>query len=137
MSVILSDKDPKDEFSVHDRRHFDREGNSITEEEPPSAAAEPPEHETPSASEIPPEAVDFTAILFSYFHTALIYLGDVDDPIERKKKENLPGAKQMIDILEMFQSKTKGNLTTEEAEFIERALFDLRMRYLQKAKLIK
>ena len=118
MGIILSDKDPKDEFTVHDRRHFDREGNSISEEESPSITAEPPKEEAPSASEIPSEAVDFTAILFSYFHTALIYLGDVEDPIERKKKENLPGAKQMIDILEMFENKTKGNLTKEEAEFI-------------------
>lgn len=134
-NVILTDKDSKDEFTVHDRRHFDRDGNAVSEEEP-QGAAEPRDEEAPSSS-FPPEAVDFTSILFSYFHTALIYLGDVEDPIDGKKKENLPGTKQMIDILEMFQNKTKGNLTTEEAEFLERALFDLRMRYLQKAKLIK
>ena len=32
----------------------------------------------------------------------------------------------------MLEAKTKGNLTTEEAHFLENLLMDLRLRYVQK-----
>ena len=43
----------------------------------------------------------------------------------------------MIETLELLQEKTKGNLDPFEQKYLEGALFDLRMRYMQKAKLIK
>ena len=125
----MSDR-KKEEIKVEDRRHFDREGNAIREEQ---RGAEEPAPASASA----PDKIDFISILFSYIHTALIYLGDLEDPIQKKPAENLPGAKQMLEILELMQQKTKGNLTKEESQYLESALYDLRMRYLTKAKLIK
>ena len=42
-------------------------------------------------------------------------------------------AKQTIDLLGMLQEKTKGNLSAEEAKFLENLLVDLRLRYVTKA----
>jgi len=129
-----------DEIRVEDRRYFDQEGNPIVQEEQketPQTQEEPKaEHtETNHASGTPP-ALDFVAILFTYVHTALMYLGEVKDP-DGKESENLEGARQMIDILEVMQQKTKGNLTKQEEQYLESALYDLRMRFMKKAKLIK
>lgn len=125
-----------EEIRVEDRRHFDQEGNPIgheEEQEPPQPQEHPKTEEERRAS---PSGLDFVAILFTYVHTALMYLGEVKDP-EGKESENLEGAHQMIDILEVMQQKTKGNLTKQEEEYLESALYDLRMRYMKKAKLIK
>ncbi len=40
-------------------------------------------------------------------------------------------ARQNIDILEMLQEKTRGNLDPEETRLLESLLFDLRMRFVE------
>lgn len=45
-------------------------------------------------------------------------------------RPDLAGARQMIDLLEVLQEKTHGNLVPSEAELLERCLFDLRMQFL-------
>jgi hypothetical protein len=127
-----------EEIRVEDRRYFDQEGNPIAheEEEEVPPAQQPSSAEEPKRTSTPPPGLDFVAILFTYVHTALMYLGDVKDP-EGKEGENLEGARQMIDILEVMQQKTRGNLTKEEEQYLESALYDLRMRYMKKANLIK
>lgn len=121
----------KDDVRVEDRRHFDRDGNVIRSEEESAKSAEPAQ---PKASGQTPDPIDFISVLFSYIHTALIYLGDLEDPIAKKTSVNLDGARQMIDILELMQAKTKGNLTQQEGQYLESALYDLRMRYVKKSK---
>jgi hypothetical protein len=139
----VSVNDEKDEIKVEDKRHFDREGNPIgpaeeKDQKPPrpKEAKSPPKAE-PSEKSAKQEKIDFIAVLFSYVHTALIYLGDMEDPVKKGPAENLEGAHQMIEILELMQAKTKGNLTNQEQQYLESALFDLRMRYMQKSKIIK
>lgn len=128
-----------EEIRVEDRRHFDQEGNPIVQEEQKESStqeqAKTERTESSQTSGMPP-GLDFVAILFTYVHSALMYLGEVTDP-EGKESENIEGARQMIDILEVMQQKTKGNLTKEEEQYLESALYDLRMRYMKKAKLIK
>jgi hypothetical protein len=63
--------------------------------------------------------------------SALIQLGEVQDPFTEKTAKNLPLAKQTIDLIGMLKEKTKGNLTPEEGKMIEYILYDLRMRYVK------
>ena len=135
----MPDKDKPDEIKVEDRRYFDREGNPVSASDEPTEAEAAPAPSPPSMeSALEPEPkLDFVSLLFSFVHTALVHLGEVEDPIQRKVSENLTGARQMIDTLELLQEKTKGNLTKEEEEYLEAALFDLRMRFMQKAKILK
>ena len=75
--------------------------------------------------------LDFTAFVLSLGSSALIHLGQLPDPGTDKKGEpNLPLAQQSIDLLALLQEKTRGNLTEEEAKFLERLLYDLRMLFL-------
>lgn len=40
-------------------------------------------------------------------------------------------AKYFIDLLQVIDDKTKGNLTVEEKKLLDQALYDLRMRYVE------
>lgn len=136
----MTENETEGQIKIEDRRSFDREGN-LREEAPQKSEAQPApqdhHHEHSHAPDSEGEPIDFISILYSYVHTALVCMGEMDDPIQRKKIENLPGAKEMIDILELFQRKTMGNLEPRESEFLEGVLFDLRMRYLKRSQIVK
>ena len=64
---------------------------------------------------------------------AFVALGEMPHPTTRKQAANLPHAKYLIDLLGVFEEKTKGNLSVEEGQLLTDALYQLRMRYLSKA----
>ena len=75
--------------------------------------------------------LSFTAFVLSLASSAAIHFGDLPDPVSGRKAEpDLEGARQMIDILEMLDAKTRGNLTAEEREVLDQVLYELRMRYV-------
>jgi hypothetical protein len=76
--------------------------------------------------------LSFTALVISLASTAAVHFGDVPDPATGEPSTpNLEGARQMIDILELLDEKTRGNLTAEERQVLEQVLFELRLRYVQ------
>ena len=81
----------------------------------------------------PRQPIDFYTFVLSLGSSAFIHLGDAPHPESGELlPANLPLAQQTIDILAMLQEKTKGNLTPEEAKFVENLLTDLRLRYVTK-----
>jgi Domain of unknown function (DUF1844) len=78
-------------------------------------------------------ALDFNALILSLGSSVIVHLGEAPDPTTGQKRDQpeLPMAQQSIDLLVMLQEKTRGNLTDEEARFLENMLFDLRMLYVQ------
>ena len=73
--------------------------------------------------------------LASMFYTAAMQqMGKLINPITQKIERDLDQAKISIDILGMLESRTRGNLSDEEQRFLEHALFELRMNYLDEAK---
>lgn len=78
-------------------------------------------------------AIDFTTLVLSLSHSALVHLGDAPEP-DGEVARNLPMARQSIDLIAMLQEKTRGNLTGEEERMLSQALFDLRMRYVEVTK---
>jgi hypothetical protein len=81
-------------------------------------------------------ALDFNALVLSLGSSAIVHLGEAPDPTSGQKREkpDFTMAQQSIDLLGMLQEKTRGNLTAEEARFLENMLFDLRMLYVQVSK---
>ena len=76
--------------------------------------------------------LSFTAFVLSLASTAAIHLGDLADPSTGQKLEpNLEGAAQMIEILMLLETKTKGNLTAEERQVLEQILYELRLRFVE------
>lgn len=86
----------------------------------------------PSGGMLP--EIDFAGFVLSLSTSVVMYFGEMEDPVTGEKQQNLPAAKQTIDILGMLKEKTKGNLTAEEDRFLEAILYDLRMRYVSLTK---
>jgi hypothetical protein len=80
-----------------------------------------------------PEA-SFSLFASSLVTQALISLGEVENPFSKTKNHNLDQAKFTIDTLQIIKDKTSGNLTDDETKLMETALYDLRMRYVEKSK---
>ena len=78
-----------------------------------------------------PDPISFVGFVVSLAHTAYVHFGDVPDPASGTAERNLVGAQQIIDILTLIEEKTRGNLTVEERQVIEQALYELRLRFLQ------
>ncbi len=77
-------------------------------------------------------ALDFNALVLSLGSSVIVHLGEAPDPTSGQQgAPNFPMAQQSIDLLIMLQEKTRGNLTPDEARFLENILFDLRMLYVQ------
>jgi hypothetical protein len=111
---------PERGFTVVDRR-------GTGAEEPPPAAAEAPRGEP---RELPP--VDFSSFCVSLGSSVLYHLGAVPDPHGGAAPEpDLPMAQHTIDLLDMLQHKTRGNLDEEERKLLEGLLYELRMRFLE------
>ena len=65
--------------------------------------------------------LSFAAFVLSLAHTAAVHFGDIRDPVSGHAAErNLPAAQQMIDVLALLEEKTRGNLTAEERQRLER-----------------
>ncbi len=76
--------------------------------------------------------LSFSAFVVSLATTAAVHLGDRPDASSGGEGEvNLEGAKQMIDILDLLEEKTRGNLRAEERQLLEQVLYELRMRYIE------
>ena len=119
-------------FTVVDKRA----GAGEAEETAPAAPGEaqetaPAADEQPAGGALP--TVDFSSLCLSLGTSALYHLGVVGDPETGAKASapNLPLARQTIDILEMLQVKTQGNLEAEEARLLEGMLYELRMRFVE------
>ncbi len=72
---------------------------------------------------------DFTTFIYSLSTTALMQLGEVDNPETKKKDINYQLAKHTIDLIEMLKEKTENNLTEDEGKLMEGVLYDLRTCY--------
>ncbi|MGA2525000.1 MAG: DUF1844 domain-containing protein [Smithellaceae bacterium] len=123
-------------FVVKDKRLFAESDEPRREEEVKASAAEeapkPQEvPETPTNQEADYPPVNFTNFVFSLSTSALFHFGDLAESEDGKTQKNLPAAKQTIDILDMLNEKTKGNLDENENKLIQSVLYELKMRYVK------
>ncbi len=120
-------------FVVRDKRFSapkeEKEGSKVKEEEKATEASK----EEVSSQEGPLPEIDFKNFILSISTSALIQLGEIQDPFTQKTTKDLPLAKQTIDLIGMLKEKTKGNLSPEEGKIIEYILYDLRMKYVKAA----
>jgi hypothetical protein len=84
---------------------------------------------------LPP--LDVSSLILPFYTQALLKMGLIDDPQGGgPAEENLDLAKRMIDLLELFKTRTSGNLEAEEDKFLDSILHQLKMHYMKKAKVI-
>ncbi len=74
----------------------------------------------------------FERLIASLYMTALLQLGMArPDAQQQQPQIDIVGARQTIDTLALLNDKTKGNLTTAEANLLQNCLFELRMAYIE------
>jgi hypothetical protein len=120
-------------FVIRDKRFSakkEEEGDSQIKEE---GKREELHKEDTSEQNVPLPEINFINFLFSLSTSALIQLGEIQDPLTQQLAKNLPLAKQTIDLIGMLREKTKGNLSPDEDKMIDYILYDLRMRYVKAA----
>ena len=78
--------------------------------------------------------LDFFNYIASLGFQAMIFLGEVPNPITNAQEKNLKQAKFLIDTLTLLREKTSGNLNKEEAELLNGSIYELQMRYVEAMK---
>ena len=64
----------------------------------------------------------------------MMALGKLANPATGKSEKNLPAARLFIDMLDMLERKTTGNLTPDETKILRSSLTDLRLMFVEEAK---
>ncbi len=101
-------------------------------------AAEPGAKPAPSA---PPAAgaarapagpnPHFASLVESLASQALMFMGAVRDPMTGDVHQDLGQAQAMIEMLQMMDEKTKGNLSKDEEEMLKQVLDEVRMHFVR------
>jgi hypothetical protein len=134
------DKNEPSGFRVVDRRPFSSDG---TRREPAGEAEKTPERlpEPVPAAPVQPEAeaeesaegsaVGFDMLVSYLSTTAMFQLGLLEGPGGERIPPDMPNARRTIDLLEVLQEKTRGNLTQREAKLLDDVLYDLRLSFVE------
>jgi hypothetical protein len=130
----------KKSFQVVDKRRFDAAGHERGEGEAETvtlggATAAQEVAGNFRMEEAPPESeVNFSSFVMSLATQAMVQLGQMAPPPGMEIPVDVESGKGTIDILAMIQQKTRGNLSKEEAKFLEDVLHTLRVSYVKRAK---
>lgn len=138
------DEQPKG-FKVTDRRRFTESGDvredaDVRDEaaaEPaaaPPPGAEPAPAATSSASRPQLPEITLSTFLIGLSTQALMFLGEIPNPATGETGVDLAAVREVIDLIHMLQEKTRGNVDAAEAQLFEQILYDLRMRFVEKAR---
>jgi hypothetical protein len=106
----------------------------------PAVSAAPPAVPAPAPSGLAPgllpeedSGLSFLDLVSMLAEPIPLYLGDMDLP-DGQVVENLEMARLHIDLLDVLRQKTAGNLTAQEAAYLEDLLYRARVRYVQKTR---
>lgn len=131
-------------FKVVDRRSFDADGSrresSPAEKAGPAAHLPPPRSSSAvPAADAPEETFEegtptFETLVSYLSTTALFQLGLLAGPSGERIPSDLVNARRTLDLLEILQQKTRGNLTPEETKLLEDVLYELRINFVEVSK---
>jgi ABC-type Zn2+ transport system substrate-binding protein/surface adhesin len=75
--------------------------------------------------------INFLNHIASLSYQAMIFLGEIPNPMTNEPEQNLEQAKYVIDTLAMLREKTKGNLSKKESDLLNTNLYQLQMRFVE------
>ena len=140
---MADEKNGPSGFKVVDRRSFTSEG-SRREDTPPEvkkAAPSPPTERVSQPQPMAPPEAEFSdepsgfETLVSYLSTTTMFqLGLIPGPGGERIPSDMPNAQRTIDLLQVLQEKTQGNLTSNESRLLDDVLYELRMTFVELQK---
>lgn len=79
------------------------------------------------------EAALFLQLVLGLQQSGMMSLGKLMNPISRKIEVQLEIARDTIDTLAALETRTRGNLESDEARVLQQVLTEMRMNYLDVA----
>lgn len=73
----------------------------------------------------------FTQLVIMFHAATMQQLGKVKHPVTEKIEKDLEAAENTIDILDMLQAKTRGNLAQDEDMLLTQILQELKLAFVQ------
>ena len=73
----------------------------------------------------------FQGLVISLAAATMQHLGKTMNPMTNKIDKNLQAAQSTIDMLDMLEAKTRGNLGDAEAKLLKGVLADLKLNYVE------
>jgi hypothetical protein len=110
-------------------------GFTVVDRRASAGAPDPEPAATAPEGPAPDPVFDFSMLVQSIAITALHHLGIAAVPGAAEGTErNLPFARQNIEILELLERKTRGNLDAAESHLLSSLLYEVRMHYVEASK---
>ena len=75
--------------------------------------------------------VNFTGYVTSLAFQAMIFLGEIPNPLTNEMDKNVRQAKFLIDTLALLKEKTAGNLNKEEEDLLNASVYELQLKYVE------
>ena len=73
----------------------------------------------------------FQGLVISLAAATMQHLGKTLSPVTNTIEKNLPAAQSTIDMLDMLEAKTQGNLSANEAKLLKSILAELKLNYVE------
>jgi hypothetical protein len=77
---------------------------------------------------------DFRLLVTRLNIQCLLALGLIENPVTGKAETRLDHARALIEDLRMLRDKTKGNLSSEEEQALEKSIRDLQWQFVERSK---
>jgi hypothetical protein len=80
------------------------------------------------------DSLGFETLVSYLSTTAMFQLGLIPGPSGEHIPADMPNAQRTVDLLEVLQEKTHGNLTARESRLLDDVLYELRMTFVETQK---
>jgi hypothetical protein len=101
----------------------------------PAETAPPEPQASRERAELPPlPEASLVALLGILSNQAMVALGLIRNPATGKAEKELPIARYFIDLIDVLEQKTKGNLDPDEGAALDETLHTLRMAFVHRSK---
>ena len=130
-------------FKVVDRRSFtsagkvreeSREETPRTETPPDAPGTAPAPARQEPVEDFETEPSSFETLVSYLSTTAMFQMGLIAGPGGERIPPDMRNARRTVDLLDVLQQKTQGNLTEEEAQLLEDVLYELRVAFVEMGK---
>ncbi len=141
--MVEEEKGESSGFKVVDRRTFTSEGQRVpgqaerpqeVEPQRPARRDPGPAAERESEPAISADSARFATLVSYLSTTAMFQLGLLPGPGGEHIPPDLENGQRTIDLLEVLEEKTRGNLSQEEAKLLEEVLYELRISFVEVQK---
>ena len=130
-------------FKVVDKRAFRSDGERVSGEAQSAQESKQPEQTMQDTSpstvlesepRLSEDSARFATLVSYLSTTAMFQLGLLPGPSGEYIPPDFVNGRRTIDLLEVLQEKTHGNLSEEEARLLDEVLYELRMSFIEVQK---